>query len=273
MSGQNESKRSAVLIYLAACCLSVVLLILALQLWRANLFVPFNYSVGGDSLLYPALVKGVIENGWWTEIHSLGAPGILQMYDFPQSHTTQLLIIKFLSLFSGNYALVLNLFYLLGYPLTTLTSLFVFRRFQVSFPAAILGSLLFTFIPYHLMRGEGHLFLTCYFHIPLMVMVVLWCFQGEEASFEFVLAKNPKIVWGLLICVLVGLSGLYYAFFGHFPVCRRSSLFFKERKARSSFSPCVLRDHCLRPLGQLFPQLRFRDQARAECFGRSAAAV
>ena len=56
--------------------------------------------------------KGTIDYGWWWCIPSLGAPASLNFGAFPAHDNTTFLIIKALSLFTGNYALILNLFYL-----------------------------------------------------------------------------------------------------------------------------------------------------------------
>src|SRR5580704_4174670 len=57
----------------------------ALQLWRADLGVPFHYSSYSDVMFYVSLVKGIINHGWFFTNHSLGAPYGQQLYDFPQS--------------------------------------------------------------------------------------------------------------------------------------------------------------------------------------------
>src|SRR2546428_742687 len=57
------------------------------------------------------------------------------------------------------------------------------RRFLVSFAAAILASLLFSFLPYKLIRTQAHLFLTAYYLVPLMVLVVLWLYLRPALFF------------------------------------------------------------------------------------------
>ena len=139
-----------------------------MKLWKASLAVPFGYLPGGDALCYSIIVKGLIDNGWYWQNHFLGMPTGLDLYDFPLSDGIHFLFIKFLSLFSTNYAVVLNLYFLLNFPLTALTSLFVFRRFGLSYGPSIVGSLLFTFLPYFFRRGEGHFFYALCYPIPLV---------------------------------------------------------------------------------------------------------
>jgi phosphoglycerol transferase len=126
------------------------------------------------------------------------------------------LVLKALSWFRGNPALVYNLYYLLTFPLVTLAALAVFRHFSVAEGPALVGSLLYTFLPYHFLRGMvGHLFLASYFLVPLLVMAALWICTDQQLTRRFSL-RNGKLLVGALICILVSSAGVYYAFFACF---------------------------------------------------------
>src|SRR5437763_12389820 len=71
----------ALAVYAGAVAACLLVLTLVLQLWTADLRVPFLY--GGDGLLFQALVKGVIEQGWYLHNARLGAPFGLDLHDFP----------------------------------------------------------------------------------------------------------------------------------------------------------------------------------------------
>ncbi|OQW86520.1 MAG: hypothetical protein BWK78_09995 [Thiotrichaceae bacterium IS1] len=58
--------------------------------------------------------KGVIDNGWFLENPYLGMPTGHHLYDFPEPEGVNFLLIKWLTLFSSDYAVVTNLFILLG---------------------------------------------------------------------------------------------------------------------------------------------------------------
>src|SRR5205085_1170895 len=105
-------------------------------------------------------------------------PTGLDMHDFPLVDNLHFLIIKLIGLAGASAALTLNLYYLLGFPLATLSALFVMRRVGVSVPIGLVASLLFTFLPYHFERGIWHLFLSAYYLVPLMVLVVVRIGQG-----------------------------------------------------------------------------------------------
>lgn len=209
-------------LYATAVALCVGITIGALRLWRADLTVPFGY--GGDGLYYQVLVKTTLEQGWYFTNPNLGLPGGGQMYDFPAADGLHFLIIKLLAWTGLGSGALVNLYLLLTYPLTTLSTLFVLRHFRVSAAPALVASLLYTFLPYHLLRGTGHLCLSAYYLVPFMVMVILWLYQepsllfGPKAGSRWprLRLSAPKSLASLLICALVSSAGVYYAFFGCF---------------------------------------------------------
>ncbi|MCI0665210.1 MAG: hypothetical protein L0220_29455 [Acidobacteria bacterium] len=146
--------------YLVAVILSLVILTLMLKLYRSDLATPFLYE--GDGLFYSMVIKAIINNGWYLTNDSLGAPHGQQMHDFPQPDHFNYLLIKLMRLFTSNYATVFNLFYLMTFPLTTICTMYVLRKFNISRGPALLGGLLYTFTFYHLSRGQHHLMYTEY---------------------------------------------------------------------------------------------------------------
>src|SRR5207249_8068612 len=122
------------------------------------------------------------------------------------------LFLKAISLASKDSAFVLNFYFLLTFPLTTLSALMVFRRFQVSYGPGLVGSLLFAFTPYHFFRGEGHLFLSAYFLIPFIIMLILRICEGwtppRSTGAEGTRAKKRRMNLGLagslVLCMLIG---------------------------------------------------------------------
>ena len=203
--------------YFVAVILCALILCFLLKLWRADLRMPFYYL--GDSLLHSMFIKGIIENGWYWQNPSLGAPNTLEMYDFPAVDNSVAVILLWIGVITGRSFLTLNIFYLLTFPLVTISSLYVFRQFSLSYGPALFGSLLFTFLPYHFMRGETHLFLSAYYFIPLVVMVLLWIasdrFLDERKRFGINL-RSKKFILAVVICVLVGSNGIYYPFLACF---------------------------------------------------------
>ncbi|HTX44555.1 MAG TPA: hypothetical protein VMC61_07460, partial [Methanocella sp.] len=206
--------------YALAIVLCLIILTVVMDLWEADLSVPFDYS--GDALQAGMAVKGVIENGWYLHNDFLGAPAGQDLYDFPMGDTLDFLIIRLIALFTRDYAVAMNAFYLLTFPLTTLAAMFAFRRLKLSSAASIVGSLLFTFLPYHFFRGEAHLFLASYFIVPLVALVCIWLFT-ERVFFKTagdgkgrLSPGAPLALAALGICILASLTMAYYVFFSCF---------------------------------------------------------
>lgn len=123
------------------------------RLWRADLGIPLEYTARGDATFNYMVVKTSLERGWVHDNPALGAPGGMQLHDFPMTNDLNLLLIKALGLVDPDPFRVVNLFYLATFLLTTWTALFAFRRCGVSDPLAVGGALAFSFLPYHFYRG------------------------------------------------------------------------------------------------------------------------
>lgn len=199
--------------------LALCLLILALLLGPSafDLSIPLVY--GDDALLTHALAKTLVENPWCCANPALGAPGILELYDFPMSDGLHFLWLKGLALVRPDWPAVVNAYFLLTFPLTTLTSLFAMRRLGVTSPSAVVGSLLFAFLPYHLIRSQAHLLLAAYYVVPLSVLTAIWIYFGELPSGGK--SESPKRPWRRRlalagVCLLQASAGIYYAAFACF---------------------------------------------------------
>ena len=205
--------------YVAVIALSCLVLVIVLELWKANLRIPFEEH--DDALWVNSWIKCVQETGWFLHNPLLGAPGGSDLYDFPMSENLHFLIIKLLALVLHPSGLVYNIYVLLMYPLTACTALFVLRRLSISTGVALVGSLLFAFLPFHLFRAYRHIFIASYYLAPLQILMVLMLVRGSGSAEP---GKNGsgkpislKAFCGmLLISLLVSGAGVYCAFFGCF---------------------------------------------------------
>ena len=192
-----------------------------LHLHRADLRVPFVYS--GDNLMSQMFIQNVIESGWVMDGPRLGAPGGQNLRDFPLPDVLHLAIIKFMGWLLHDSGLVLNLYYLLCFPLTALSAYFTLRCFRLGRMAGTTAAVLYACLPYHYGRMAGHLFLAAYYLLPLVIWLIVRVYLGR---YPFLQADRDGIPrWRIanldaagaaLICVLTGLAGVYYAFFSCF---------------------------------------------------------
>jgi phosphoglycerol transferase len=230
--------RRAVLLYLGTAVLAVAMAYGILQLWEVKLSVPLNYYHD----IFPVLmwIKSVTDTGWWVNNEFLGTPGRLSMYDYPTNPNLHMAAIRVLALFSSNPALLLNVYFLLCFGFVAMAALRALREMDISAPFAVAGSLLYTFLPYHFWRGEAHLFLSSYYMVPLVVLVILWVWKGDpflvvrRANCRLALdLTSTRAVASLLICAAVGFDSTYYPIFGGFlmTVCGMYAYYAKRSRA------------------------------------------
>lgn len=225
-------------------CLGLESLLLGLG-WT-DFGVPYLYHY--DFLYNSTLVKGIVDHGWYLNNPSLGAPGGLAMHDYPEVANINFLLIKLIALFTSDWVKVINLFYVLTFPLAAVAALFVFRRFAVPSPVAITGSLLFAFAPYHYLRMH-HLVYTNYFFIPLVTLVLLWIMSGKRlilfrdtgsSRWQFNMRSGPALAC-VVIALLVSGSVIYYSFFSCFFLLVAGAVgYWNRREAGALFTSWIL---------------------------------
>ena len=206
--------------YGAVCVLSVSILVWIFKLWQADLTIPFGYLQEGDAFFNSVIVKSIVDTGWYLRNPFLSAPDGFTLYDLPAADNLAAVLMRLLAILTSDYGLILNLYFLFTFPLTAVTALYVFRQFQVSSVPALVGSLLFAFLPYHFWR-RGHIFLASYYLVPLLVMVTVWVCLGKP--FFSSRGANGTYIWhwrrgvlGSSVCLLMASEGAYYPFFGAF---------------------------------------------------------
>jgi len=200
----NRLRSNAGLAVLAA-ALSLLVAILVLRLWRADLAIPFEYY--GDANLQHLLLKGVLDRGWYFEHPALGAPHGLELYDYPVANgeTLNLVVAGVLGLLGLGTAAALNVLYLLGFPLVGLTAFLALRRLGASQGSSLVCAVLYAVLPYHFIRGETHLFLSTYYAVPAGAYLALAVLGGDRI----------RLVAAVALAALVGTASgsFYYAAF------------------------------------------------------------
>ncbi|MDQ3880903.1 MAG: hypothetical protein M3295_07520 [Chloroflexota bacterium] len=200
---------------------TLFLLVILLRLWHAHLRIPFGY--GGDGLFNLALVKVVIDHGWFLSNPDLGAPLGQHLYDFAALNGDSLnfAVLKGIGLFTSSPGLVLNAYYLLSFPLIAVVAFLVLRELDVSSAVALVCATLYALAPYHFLRGEGHFFLGLYYSVPLGAYLVLGVLGGRPLFARRARAGaarwsswgSPRTLATLAICIVIASAGIYYAIF------------------------------------------------------------
>lgn len=189
-----------------------IAVVVLFRLWTEPLRVPFVY--GGDTGLYARDAYSIIQHGWVQKTSRLGAPFGQTMYDFAEGGDNgNFLIMKVMSWFTGDWALILNAFYVLSFYTTAWSAYVVLRWLRSSRLPAVVASLLFSLSPYHLWRVQ-HLLLSSYFAIPIAVLLAVRSSSGQGLAWAADGRRRamPIIAW-LAACAVCASTGAYYAAF------------------------------------------------------------
>ncbi len=201
--------------------LAICIFILYFQLWNYDLSMPlFNFDK--DYLLNALVIKNIIETGWITSNPRIGVEGFLDysIIDHPHySDFFNLLMIKFIAYFTDNVFLVINLFFIFTFFLVAFTSFLVLRQFKISIFISILFAILFSFIPYRIVKNDMHLFLINIMIVPLIILVSKWIYEekikliGINNKNQLCLKTNKYFYFSIFLSFLFATNGLYYAIY------------------------------------------------------------
>lgn len=206
---------------LLAATLATAIAVVVLQVWQANFSVPLYSSPGSDETFGLAVIKGILEHGWYLSNPNLGAPFVQHLYNYPvfSGDSLYLLIVKLIGIPFGNPAEVDNLFFLLCFPLIALSGYVGLRAVGISRGASVVCAVLFTLLPYHFFDAESHIFQGAYFTVPLGCYLVI-AVLSDKALFARSATRRGVgryLTWrsgaAVLACVVMGSSDNYYAAF------------------------------------------------------------
>jgi hypothetical protein len=181
-----------------------------------DLSVPFDY--GADALSGSVNIRSVLDHGWLTHNPDIGAPGGRYGNDFPGADNLHLMVVAVMGLFTKNWAVVLNLYFLATFPLAAMTATWFFRRVEVSRTWAVTLGVLYAYAPYHYVRGEQHLYLSAYYVVPPAVWLIVRTLRGEAlwGSSPLLLRRATCVGQSLatfVSLVALGTASSYYSVF------------------------------------------------------------
>jgi phosphoglycerol transferase len=203
--------------YAAAASVATAIAWFAFGLSSVDWRIPLQYH--GDALAVASHFKTVLETGWYEYQPALGAPFGQVYFDYPVSDNLHFMVAKVLGLFSTNVGVVLNLYFLLGFPLAAIAMVWLLDRLGVSAPIAGAIAVVFAIAPYHFWRGEGHLFLAAYFVVPPAIWLVYSTARGwpvfARRSSGSALARWATLptLGVILTMALLGTASSYYSLF------------------------------------------------------------
>lgn len=209
-------------------CMVLIVIIAGLLFWLMQMDeqmqisrYPIGYGTGaGDGITSEVTMKSMQDTGWIYNNPYMGAPYGVQNYDATTMELFLNLIQQVLVWITGNWVLAYNLFYLSGYFLCGITAYYAFRKLDISAIVSVPLAVLYTFAPYHLARGTGHIYLGMYFMVPIMCLYLYRLWKNEMI---FVKGKKgwitrPNVI-RFITLMIMALTGIYYAFFMCFFLC------------------------------------------------------
>lgn len=183
----------------------LIILFFGLHLWEIDLGVPFNYW--GDTVWFTVPIKGMIDNGWTYIIPQLSAPFTLSAAAFPSMTHTDWSVMKLISLFNNDAGRVLNFFWFFTIFFTALTAMIALNILGVRIWLAAVGGLIYSLLPFALLRNVSHITLV-YYCVPVLSLLSIWIAQGCSEKFS----KLIRFV-GYFSAVAQGFNYIYYSFF------------------------------------------------------------
>jgi len=197
--------------------IALCLICISMQIWRMDLSVPMEFS--GDSCLGAGLAKSIVERGIKGIYFSyrLGAPGFSSLIDTPFIDFPYGVLLYIISRFVSNPNCILYIAYIITFPLSALTMNILLSKLNVHHPLInVFFSVAFAITPYHFLRGINHLTLSTYYIIPIAIYIAVILY--EEDFKGIIPSRYYSAKWKAILlyfgCLFLGISNIYYAFFG-----------------------------------------------------------
>jgi len=203
--------------YAAIAAFTLGLTLLVLKVWTADWTIP--WSISGDAIPVAAHFKTTLETGWYEHQPLLGAPFGQDYHDFPTAETTNFLMATILGQLFGNWAVAMNVYFVIGFPLAAVTAAWFIRVAGVSRLLAFPTAVLYAILPFHFVQGEPHLFVSSYYVVPLGLVLALRAARGETLwrwrrdSTHAIGRWFGRGMQTVVIAVVIGSTDTYFAVF------------------------------------------------------------
>lgn len=192
-------------------------LFFVLELWNSNLLkYPLCYEFG-DSIHALFRFFAMQESGSLFHLPNINGTMGTDVYSFYALDILLLLFQWLIVLICQNYVLAFNVFILSSFFLVAYAAFYVLKKLNISTAVAILMSVVYSLLPYHLMRFTTHSYLGFYFLVPFACLFAIQIYQGEFAGSFASYKTNKKVfIANTVILILIGTTGFYYALFSCF---------------------------------------------------------
>ncbi len=240
-----RKKLSELAFYMVTLVSVTVIWCIVLKIWRADFHIPFDYGteLGNDALGASTWIKSYLQNGFSWEQSDFSVPfSTDRKAEFGVDRIVLLLEILLSRLFSS-YGSCLNALYLLSFLITGIAAAYSLRCMRFSREISLSGAVIYTFLQYHMMRGEMHLYLSFYYSAPLAVLIMLWLTDESLLTERFSRCalgriKRGQILFGFFSWI-IGLQQPYYAFFAAIGIAFALFCSLLQKKISSAWESAV----------------------------------
>lgn len=216
----------------------LILTISAIWTWYFKLYhvnnwkIPLGYE--GDLWFGLAIARsymmGYIDPFTYKFIPTLNAPFIANWNDYPITEDIIFAFTGYLARFIGLFE-AMNFTLLVAHLLAGISFWWVCRELKYKASLSFAGAILYAFCHFIMSRGLGHVILSFFWHIPLLLLVTSWAFSNESIAFgsrKFVIASVVSFVCGLFnpYFTAMYLMFLFFASWMHASKKENRKLFF-----------------------------------------------
>ena len=215
----RTKKAQNIIGFFAATSASLFVILISIHIWEMDLNVPLS-NQGGDGVLALTIFKSIYDYGLkgLYFCKSLGAPDIAAFVETPFIDTDLAIEVSLLSKLLPNANVVFYIDFFLTYVLAAASMYLLASKLTENIFIKTIISFSFAITPYHFSRQMSHLTLSHYYVIPIAIYLMILIY---EEDFKMIVPSrylNRGQHWKIIImytgCLMLGLSNIYYAFFG-----------------------------------------------------------
>lgn len=200
-----------------------VIMFFIFKLYNLSFGKPIFY-LKDDDLQFLTIASGIIKELWFPiPTDKLGYPfgAYIGTYPMLLLMNFEILKMKILSIFLRDPIDLLNVSYLIIFPIAGIISFYVMRNLKISRFISIFGSLAFTFIQYVFIRNTMHYNYSVIYFIPLTILLCIWLYEDDNIlKINKTFFKNKRNIIAIVIMLLIANNGGgYYIFFSCFLIC------------------------------------------------------
>lgn len=208
------------------------------QVWKMDIMnTPLCYTQDGITTLVSQ--KCLIEEGGWTMTCSrLGAPYGQNTSDFTTATFLPIVLLKIGAVLTDNWVWGLNLSYFIGYFIMAWICYYILKKIRISVAFSMTLAVLYTFLPFHMLRSTEHFALSFYALTPVSIYYVLLSMEADFRKWKEI-PRHEKagfIIW----MILAGMNGIYYSFFTCFLFCVAILYNLLQKNGAQSIKKCLL---------------------------------